>query len=94
MHAAAELLLQGIVNQAVALNQRQALELTADHQNAEMGFGSRRNGVHVAFVVDLQVVGFEGLGQFGPDGPLHRAAGVRVHVRPDVSQRPGCGEAD
>lgn len=49
--------------------------------------------MHVALVVDLQVVRFEGLGQFGPDGPLDRAAGVGVHVRPEVSQRPGGREA-
>ncbi|TNN33774.1 hypothetical protein EYF80_056065 [Liparis tanakae] len=58
-----------------------------------MGFGAGGHGVHVAFVVDLQVVRLESLGQFGSDRALDRPAPVRIHVRREAGQRPARGQS-
>lgn len=91
MDAAAQLLLQRLVHQTVALDQSQTLKLGTDHQDTEVGLGSWRDSMHVALVVDLQVVWSEGVCEFGSDGCLHRSAGV--HVGSGVGQRPGEGQA-
>lgn len=68
VNTVAQLVLQCLVHQTVALDQRQTVKLGADHQDAEVGLRAGRYGVHVAFIVDLQVFRFKGVGQFGPDG--------------------------
>lgn len=88
MNAAAQLLLQSLINQAVALYQGQTLKLGADNQDTEMGFRAWGHSMHVAFIVDLQVVRLERVGQFGSDSPLNGPARVWVHVWSEVGQRP------
>lgn len=88
MNTGTQLLLQSLINQTVALYQRQSVKLGADNQDTEMGFGARGHSVHVAFIVDLQVIRLEFVGQFGSDRPLNGPARVWVHVRSEVGQRP------
>lgn len=59
MNTVAQLVLQSLVHQTVALYQRQTVKLGADHQDTEVGFRAGRYGVHVAFIVDLQVFRFK-----------------------------------
>lgn len=90
VHVAAQLLTQRLIHQAVALYQREAIEARAHHQHTEVGLGARRHGVHVALVVDLQVLWLEGAGQLGSDGRLHGPPrGAGVHVRCGVGQGAG-----
>lgn len=91
VHAAAQLVPQGLVDQTVALDQRQALELGADHQDAEVRLGASRHGVHVALVVHLQVYRLQRAAQFGLDGFFNGPALVLVHGGGFLSQ--GADEA-
>lgn len=88
MNAATQLLFQGFINQTVALYQRQTLKLRADDQYTEMGLGAGGHGVHVAFVVDLQVVRLEFFSQLGGYSPLDGPTLVWIHAWGDVGQRP------
>lgn len=87
VHGAAQLVLQSLVDQTVALDQRQTLELGADHQDAEVGLGAGGHGVHVALVVHLQVYRLEQVTQFGFDGFFNGPARFWVHRRSFVGQR-------
>ena len=80
VHAAAQLLPQCLIHQAVALYQGEAVEARAHHQHTEMGLGTWRHGVHVALVVDFQVRWLKGAGQLGSDRRLHRPTGVHSGV--------------
>lgn len=88
MNAAAQLFLQSLIDQSVAFYQWQTIKLGANDQDAEVRFRAGRHGVHVALVVDLQVVRLQCSGQFGCDGPLNGPARVWVHVWSEVGQRP------
>lgn len=87
VHAATQLVFQSLIDQTVALDQWQALELGADHQDAEVGLGASRHSMHVALVLDLQVLRLQGVGQFGFDGLFDRPARVWVHHGRVVGQR-------
>lgn len=86
MNMAAQLLFQGLVDQTVALYQGQALKLGADHQDPEVGLRAGRDGMHVALIVDLQVLRLKALAQLGSDGVLYRSTGVGLHPRSGVEQ--------
>lgn len=87
MNTATQLLLQSLVHQTVALYQRQTLKLGADNQDTEMGFRARGHSMHVAFIVDLQVVWLKCVGQFGSDSLFNGPARVWIHLWSEVGQR-------
>lgn len=84
MNAAPQFLLQSLIHQPVALDERQALKLGAHHQDAEVRLGSGGHGVHVALIVDLQTFRLESVGQFDPDGVLHGSPRIQLHVSPEA----------
>lgn len=88
MNTATQLLLQSLINQAMPLYQRQTVKQGADNKDTEMGFRAGGHSMHVAFIVDLQVVRLKWVGQFGSDSPLNGPARVWVHVWSEVGQRP------
>lgn len=91
VNAGAQLVAQGLVDQAMALQQGQALEASAHHQHPEVRLGSRGHGVHVALVQHLQVLRAESQSQFGANGSLDRPTGSGVH---ETRRRSGWGESD
>lgn len=79
VNAGPQLVAQGLVDQAVTLQQGQALEARAHHQHPEVRLGAWRHGMHVALVQHLQVLWFKNLSQFGANGGLDRPIGTSFH---------------
>lgn len=91
MNAGAQLVAQGLVDQAVALQQGQALEARAHHQHPEVRLRARRHSMHVALVQHLQVLRIESLSQFGANGSLDWPTGSSFH---EMRWTSGGGESD
>lgn len=91
VNARAELMAQGFVDQAVALQQGQSLKARAHYQHPEVRLRARRDGVHVALVQHLQVLRFESPSQFGANGRLDWPTGNSFH---DTRWMSGWGESD
>lgn len=84
-----KLLLQRLVDQAVACHGHLVLEVVADDDNLEMRLGAFRNIMHVALIDNFEVLWRQGLFEFAGNSLLHvhriilscKAAGPRIARR-------------